>query len=175
MNYKNFKEMFVGYAQLQLREDYPEIRVSEGLARKVNESIDILEIKGIEKLEKLTPNINLSKLYYGYSHGKSFSDLLMNVKYIIKSTLKESGKMTEIISNACSGGYKDWVILSLINTEANKEYLEEIPHRAFEDLSIIYCICVDAPSDVPFKNMVVTNDMINEMGVTEEELYLIAK
>lgn len=145
------------------------------MVRGVNESIDILEIKGIDKLEKLTPGISLSKLYYGYSNGKCFSDLLKNVKYIINGTLKEAGKMAEIISNACSGGYKDWVILSLINTETNKEYLEKIPHRAFEDLSIIYHICINAPSDVPFKNMVVTNDMINEMGITEEELYLIAK
>ena len=65
--------------------------------------------------------------------------------------------------------YKENLFMELINTDANRELLNTIPHREIEDLSIIYKIKVDYKNGMA--SAVVTNDMMRYAGETEEDLW----
>ena len=66
------------------------------------------------------------------------------------------------------------VIFGLINTEANKELLEKIPHRHFLDLSVIYCI-VDSGAPEDSTGKIISNSMLETAGVSEQHLFLQAE
>lgn len=58
------------------------------------------------------------------------------------------------------------VVPRLINTKANTERLKGIISRQFLDLSIIYAVNVGTDASVT-----ITSQLLNEYGVTEQELY----
>lgn len=74
------------------------------------------------------------------------------------------------IDNIDPSRLPDNVTLKLINTEQNKELLENVPHREFEDLSIIYSWTIGMESEGVYST-IVTNDMAEGIGLSEEELY----
>lgn len=61
----------------------------------------------------------------------------------------------------------------VINTERNREYLKGKPHRELLDLSIIYEIDVTDPTG-GFWVAVLTDAMVEHLGLTEAELYASA-
>ena len=68
----------------------------------------------------------------------------------------------------------DNVVLQLVNTEQNQAMLENVPHREFEDLSIIYRWTVGFTDD-GIISAIVTNQMAGRVGLDEEKLYQLAK
>ncbi len=58
----------------------------------------------------------------------------------------------------------------LINTERNKALLEEIPHRDFLDLSLVYTMELPSPEDRR-RNIVADNRLLASWGISEAELY----
>lgn len=68
---------------------------------------------------------------------------------------------------------KDNIVFQLVNTEQNREMLAEVPHREFQDLSIIYrwVVKVDAEG---IQSTVVKNGLAEQFGVNEEQLFKLA-
>ncbi len=73
--------------------------------------------------------------------------------------------------------YKDAdekVVFQLINTEQNKSFLEQVPHREFQDLSIIYKLVVNADTE-SIQSIKVTNSLAEKrLGMNEEQLFKYA-
>ena len=63
--------------------------------------------------------------------------------------------------------------MSLVNTEQNREMLGYMPHREFEDLSIIYKYVIDTGN--PVESVPVTVEMAERIGMGEEELFLFRR
>ena len=61
---------------------------------------------------------------------------------------------------------------TIINAELNADYLETVVHRDIEDLAIVYRLKVNSISDIDnVASTVVTNQVMERMGVREEDLY----
>ncbi len=71
--------------------------------------------------------------------------------------------------------YRGNVVQMLINTEMNRDLLETAPHKEFFDLSIIYRIAVPDEDGKGYATALVTNEMMEELGVTAEELDRLAE
>ena len=72
--------------------------------------------------------------------------------------------------------YKDAdenVVFQLINTEQNRSFLEQVPHREFQDLSIIYKLVVNADAE-SIQSIKVTNSLAERLGMNEEQLFKYA-
>lgn len=65
---------------------------------------------------------------------------------------------------------KDKVFFSLINAEQNRELLNTVPHREFEDLAIVYRWNIGSDSMGTYTNLV-NNDLAEKEGLTENDLY----
>lgn len=68
---------------------------------------------------------------------------------------------------------KQRICYKLINTEANRELLEEVPHKDYFDLSIVYIFEVNTE---PMENacILIRNDHLANWNITEEELHQVA-
>ena len=69
---------------------------------------------------------------------------------------------------------KDRIVYILVNTELNKEFLKDKPHREFLNLSIVYKIDFETDDD-SIATINVTNQIMKIWGVTEEDLYTLAE
>ena len=65
---------------------------------------------------------------------------------------------------------KDKIVFQLINTEQNKSFLEKVPHREFQDLSIIYKVVINVEKE-SIHNVQVTNELSKRLGMDEEMLF----
>lgn len=68
---------------------------------------------------------------------------------------------------------KDTITIQLINTEVSRNYLLDKPHRNVEDLSIIYRLNTSL-RDGSNGSSVITNGMMELMGMNENELFELA-
>ena len=65
------------------------------------------------------------------------------------------------------------VVFQLVNTEQNRSFLEQVPHREFQDLSIIYKVVVNV-DDRGIQSTNVTNSLAKRLGMNEEQLFKCA-
>ena len=61
-----------------------------------------------------------------------------------------------------------------MNTEKNREKLKEIPNRKFFDLSIYYRVKVLTDDKNATASYILNNNVLEMIGITEDELYKIA-
>ena len=59
---------------------------------------------------------------------------------------------------------------TLINYEQNKDYLQNVPHRRFLDLAIVYKLSMDL-EDGCRGMMTIPNAVLSNLGVSEEDIY----
>lgn len=64
--------------------------------------------------------------------------------------------------------------LALVNTEKNEEMLRGVPHEDFRDLSIIAKCSLDVPAKMDGA-VTVDNRMLQEAGISKEELFTAAR
>lgn len=112
------------------------------------------------------PIVYLDGIYEQYTSGESFD-----------SVLKDAAKRMIM-------GYKQIPIVDvkrdkrkitfqLVNTKQNQKMLADIPHRKFNDLSIIYRYIMDSETD-NIQSFVITNKIAEVLQLDEKDLYNLA-
>lgn len=82
-------------------------------------------------------------------------------------------KVPSISVNNLLDGAKDKVVFVLVNTEQNKSLLDDVPHREFLDLSIMYRIVINKDQN-GIQSTKVTNELAERLGMNEEQLFKYA-
>lgn len=99
-----------------------------------------------------------------------------NVQQITEKLVNSLKYGKQIASKTNSEDYSvnsDNLVFQLVNTEKNSEFLKQVPHRPFLDMSIIYR-CVISLQDDEVQSFVVNNRIADAAALTEEQLYEIA-
>ncbi len=122
--------------------------------------------------ETVFPTIYLETLFDEYRKGK------MNVKEAVNEILRiyareKTGNSVDMCYLTEFDRVRDKLIFRLINAEKNEELLQDVPHRRFLDLAVIYTVYIDDVFDTA-GNVTVRNDLMEKWGVDEEELYILA-
>lgn len=157
-------------------------KVVEGVAAKLGdgytvEGKDILKNNGsvlhaavvCTQGHNVTPCIYMDDFYVSYLAGN------MGIQGIVEEALRIYRK------NAVDPGFdtdllRDYRNVSsrlrsrLINTERNRMFLADVPHRDFLDLSLVYTVELSAP-DKKLWTIQVCNEHLKCWGVGEAELY----
>lgn len=142
--------------------------LEEGCTLKVNtvhKPNRDMEALAVIKPSNTTVGINLcfEDLYDEYFGGEAFDDVVQNAAEVVnREDVTNVICLENIFANV-----KQLVFPCLVNTDKNREYLETVPHREFLDLSIIYKKVVEGTEGVA----TLTNSMLENIGMTEEELY----
>ena len=61
------------------------------------------------------------------------------------------------------------VVFQIINTQQNKSFLEKVPHREFQDLSIVYRVVINEDKN-GIQSTKVTDELAGRLGMNEEQL-----
>lgn len=121
-----------------LPKDYPKLQMTISENIKDNIIYDNLVVKREDY--NMGPAINVSRYYERHESGE-------NPDYLVKELGEMIVDAFDSIEKAGNSQKKDLleniyekVRFRLINTKKNKEYLKNLPHRSFKDLSVVYMI-----------------------------------
>ena len=169
MSYEMFcevvKEKFTDYLPEEYKNGVPEIRS----VNKVNQLLDGITVR-LEGVSDITPNMYINDMYESYQHSGNLDDVLSYAAEQYMEAVRDINKNKPVLDTA---DLKDNVVMCLINSEQNKEMLQNIPSKEFQDLSVIYRWVLSQDA-IGMRSIIVTNNIMCDAGLTEEELFQYA-
>lgn len=125
----------------------------------------------VDNEEKDTwPMIYLDKMYENYLICGNLQGVLIEAGNFLEAGYQGIEKSYQMLD---ADNLRLNVEMDLVNTQLNPRLLENAPHKEFQDLSVIYRWSI-ASNPVYTIAPRVTNEIMEKMGVTEEELYQCA-
>lgn len=169
LNYEEFKERIKDDIKDYMDEKYKDCEVVIRKVNKTNREVDGLNMLDIPGLKNATPTLYVNDLYEKYEKTGDYEEVTRMAAETMEYGIKSFNSQ---IKEECldTSKLKDKVFFSLINAEQNRELLNTVPHREFEDLAIVYRWNIGAASDGVYTNLV-NNDLAEKEGLTENDLY----
>ena len=169
LNYEEFKERIKDDIKDYMDEKYKDCEVVIRKVNKTNREVDGLNMLDIPGLKNATPTLYVNDLYEKYEKTGDYEEVARMAAETMEYGIKSFNSQ---IKEECldTSKLKDKVFFSLINAEQNRELLNTVPHREFEDLAIVYRWNIGAASDGVYTNLV-NNDLAEKEGLTENDLY----
>lgn len=126
----------------------------------------------------VSPTIYLDPFVELYENpGISEDEILSKISEIYVSNVGSGdsfgGKLIDRISKGFES-VKDIIVMQVVNTKMNETSLKDTPHREIEDLSIIYKLYLDRGIDESIGTVRISDQMMEQWGVTEQDLYDVA-
>lgn len=169
MTYNEFKTRMTEDVKKYMDGNHPGYEVSLEKVAKVNRDfVEMIAISNKDTHEG--PAIDVKELWDDAKRrGMSYEEMSREVMKRLDLTLKE---VPEVVIDDLND-FKSRAILTLINTEKNQNMLSYVPHREYYEFSIVYRIIVHEDEEATTSG-IVTNEMLEKAGYTEEELYKFA-
>lgn len=169
MTYSEFKTRMTEDVKKYMDGNHPGYEVSlENVAKVNRDFVEMIAISNKDTHEG--PAIDVKELWDDANRrGMSYEEMSREVMKRLDLTLKE---VPEVAIDDLND-FKSRAILTLINTEKNQNMLSYVPHREYYEFSIVYRIIVHEDEEATTSG-IVTNEMLEKAGYTEEELYKFA-
>lgn len=169
MNYEEFKtkvkEEFMNF----LPEEYRHLQIDLRPVEKVNVVKDGMTFVNKEKNHWVSPTIYLDDMFQHYQEVGKYQEVFSSVAEVVKKAFNNFPVMEQLDFAEA----KENIVFQLINSEQNKELLNNLPHREFHDLSIIYRWIVRRDED-GMQSVVIRNEHIEHLRLSEEQLFKLA-
>lgn len=160
LEYSKFKEILCEEIQKKLSIDGYNFELKVEEINTINEKKDKLSV--IEPLSPAAfPVFYINDIYKYYSSCGDIYGTINDVVDEIKETYINLPKVDinrDVVINN--------VFFTLVNYDKNKELLNTIPHRKFQDLAITYKLMV-----TDSLHATITNKVMDNIGMDEKELY----
>ncbi len=170
MNYHQFKEAIMIELKGYLPHRYEEWKLELREVPKVNGYMD-----GINLLPKegsgATPTIYVEDLYDYYQKCESMAKVCQKAASIFVVGVDYASYIDTVTSMELP---KQQIVYCLVNAEKNRRVLENAPHRITLDMALIYRVVLFHDHD-GINSTIITDDVAEHMGLTEEELYQLAE
>ena len=139
--------------------------------RKVNGMKECMLIN--TNSENIKKTIYFDDIYKDYSRCANMDTVYENVMDAIEedSSYIDTDEIISIIEDINS--VREKITFFVINAAYNTDFLRSLPHRHYLDLAIVYKFSLFKRGEVIGKVMI-TNEMIKNWGITEEDLYEIS-
>ena len=141
-----------------------EVRLAEVIK---NNSVTLHGISIIVPEINIAPNIYLESFFKEYERGMSFEDI---TERIINVWEREKGhKHFDVEWFRDFEQIKERIAYKLVNYEANRKLLEDVPHVPFINLAKVFYVTIDC-KEFGSGSILVHNNHMESWGVTTEEL-----
>lgn len=145
-----------------------EVRLAEVIK---NNSVTLHGISIIVPEINIAPNIYLESFFKEYERGMSFEEI---TERIINVWEREKGhKYFDVEWFRDFEQIKERIAYKLVNYEANRKLLEDVPHVPFLNLAKVFYVTIDC-KEFGSGSILVHNNHMELWGVTTEELDEIA-
>ena len=143
-------------------------KLVEEPVEKVNVTLDGIILR--EEGRNISPTIYINDMYKKYQDCGDLEETLMAACDFMERAY-EQAPVVDVDSIMKDANEK--IVFQLINTEQNKTFLEQVPHREFQDLSIVYKVIISADKDA-VQSSKITNEFAKRLGMSEEQLFKCA-
>lgn len=167
MEFENFKEMFVEDVKEKLDEKGIEAKLTTQEVRKINDSYESLTVT--PEGSNIGVNLNLEAFFNSTNNGAEYSDVVEKAVDVVQEGIKNQPAI-DVSALTDYNQMKDKLIMEIVSKENNKEMLENIPHKEMEDMAVVYRFELASDGD-NHATVLATNQLIESMGVTPEQLH----
>ena len=167
MDYEDFKEQFVEDVKNRLYEQGNEVDLSVHMVNKLNESYEA--ITATPEGGNIGVNIGIDKFYEAMENGRSYEDVVSKAVEVIDNGIRNRPEF-DISTLSDYSQMKEKLAMEVVSAEANKEMLETVPHQNMEDMAVVYRFVLSSDDDGR-ASILVTNQLLETMGVTPEQLH----
>lgn len=167
IDYELFKEVVKEKLLSHMPDELAGYSLRADRTGKVNETLDALHLMPPScPQDRLYPTVYLNHMYEEYKKNGDLQGTLELAAFYLAGACREAERENSRITLQ---GAPESIVMSLVNTEQNREMLGYMPHREFEDLSIIYRYIID--TECPVESVPITVGMAEKIGMGEEELF----
>ena len=167
MDYEMFKDVVREKLMSHMPDELAGYSLRADRTGKVNETLDALHLVPPDCLpDKLYPTVYLNHVYEEYKKSGDLQGTLELAAFYLAGACHEAERKNGRITLQDA---PESIVMSLINTEQNREMLGYMPHREFEDLSVIYRYVIDPKN--PVESVPITVEMAEGIGMGEGELF----
>lgn len=146
LNYEEFKEKVKDEITDHMSSKYKDCIVDIRETKKTNRAVEGLMLREIPGLSNASPTIYVNDLFEEYKKNGDFETVIDRAGETMETAINSFDK--DIAKDAINTSkMMENVFFTLINAEQNRELLETVPHREFEDLAIVYRWNIGAGSD----------------------------
>ena len=167
MDYESFKEKFVEDLKDRLDEQGADVKVSVNTVNKLNESYEAVTVT--PEGSNIGVNIGIDKFYDAIESGKTYDEVVDKAVDVVTNGISQRPDF-DIDSLSDYSQMKEKLAMEVVSAEANKEMLETVPHQNMEDMAVVYRFVLSSDDDGR-ASILVTNQLLENMGVTPEQLH----
>lgn len=169
MNYEIFKEVVVEKFKDYLPEQYKDMELRVASVNKVNRLLDGITLISKGENRNVSPTIYINDMYDHYLHTENLQEVLQDAA----SCMERAFADIPVVNGLNFESAKDNIVFQVINTIQNQDMLKDMPHREFQDLSIIYRWIV-ATDEKGMQSTIIRDGMARQLGMNEEQLFRCA-
>ena len=169
MNYEIFKEVVAEKFMDYMPEQYQGMRLRVEPVNKVNKVLDGITLVGSGAGRNVSPTLYINHMYEHYLETENLQEVLQSAARRMDMAFKEMPEVGDVNLE----GAKDNIVFQVINTLQNEDMLRDMPHREFQDLSIIYRWVVKVDEN-GIQSSAIRNNLAEQLGMTEEQLFKCA-
>ncbi len=167
MDYESFKqEMTEDIKQKLYERGIDDVEVNFHNVEKTNQSYESMTV--VQGGSNIGVNFNIESAFEAYEHTGDYAGVLAESTLVIMNGLENMPVIdaSELVNYETM---KEKLSIEVISAEANVELLTKVPHENMEDMAVVYRFVLESNEDGR-ASILVTNDMIDRMGVTHEQL-----
>lgn len=172
MDYRIFKDVVAEKFLSYMPEQYQGMEIRINSVEKVNRKMDALSLwkkEGEEKEKIVSPSIYINNIYQDYLENGDLQMALQNAAEAMDEVFQRGVEVPKMDIRTA----KDNIIFQLVNTMQNEDMLKNLPHREFQDLSIMYRWVVGVEQQ-GLSSVVINNHVAESLGMGEEQLFKAA-
>lgn len=158
-------------AKEKLQQIYPECQVETSAVMKNNgRQYTGITIKSEET--NIAPQIYLESFYEAYLDAQPLESIVCQ----IQETYEEHRNTRNLDVNSVLDfdAAKTKICYKLVNADRNRELLQQMPHRLFQDLAVVYYLPVSIREEYD-SSLTIRHELMECWHVTEETLYECAR
>ena len=167
MDYENFKEQFVADVKDRLAEQGADVKVSVNEVNKLNESYEAITVT--PEGSNIGVNMSIEKFYDAVQDGTPYDSVVDKAVETIGRGIEQRPDI-DVDALTDYSQMKEKLAMEVVSAETNKEMLENVPHQNMEDMAVVYRFILSS-DDEGRASVLVTNQILENMGVTPEQLH----
>ena len=167
MDYENFKEQFVADVKDRLAEQGADVKVSINEVNKLNESYEAITVT--PEGSNIGVNMSLEKFYDAVQDGTPYDSVVDKAVDVINNGIDKRPEI-DVAALTDYSQMKEKLAMEVVSAEANKDMLQNVPHQNMEDMAVVYRFLLNSDEDGR-ASILVTNQILDHMGVTPEQLH----
>ena len=167
MDYETFKQEFAEDIKQNFYErGYGEVTVNFNEVEKANQKYEAMSV--VAEGSNVGVNFNLEQAFAAYENSGDYQGVVASAANVIAEGL-DNAPAVDVSALVNYDAMKDKLSIEVISAETNEDLLSKIPHDRIEDLAVVYRFVLES-NDNGRSSILVSNDLIERMGVTPEQL-----